>query len=121
MNIAVVGSRGFTDVLVISKAIDKLRADHGSIIIVSGGAMGADGIAERYADRLGLGKIIHRPDWNKWGRSAGFRRNASIVGDADLVLAFFAPGPRSRGTQHSVDLAHTMGKPVYVYHEGSWS
>ncbi len=122
MNIAIVGSRGFEQRHVIEQSIRRwmVLAPEG-ITIVSGGARGADSIGEQIAKELSLPTIIHLPDWNKFGKSAGFKRNALIVRDADVVLAFFAPGPRSNGTANTVASAKIAGKVVHVYHEGVWS
>lgn len=122
MNIAIVGSRDFTDEHVIRSAIRRwmVLAPEG-VTIVSGGARGADSIGEQIAKDLSLPTIIHLPDWQGGGRSAGFDRNKLIVRDADVVLAFFAPGPRSNGTAHTVAQAKIAGKKVFVYHEGVWS
>jgi hypothetical protein len=120
MKVAVVGSRAFADPTVIQHAIAHLRTRHPDLTVVSGGAKGADSLAEDIARSEGIPTVIHLPEWDRLGRSAGFQRNQLIVRDADLVLAFYAPGPLSRGTSHTVALAKAAGKPVHVYHEGRW-
>lgn len=121
MNVAIVGSRGFDQPHIIRNAVRRwmVLAPEG-VTIVSGGARGADTMGGEVAKELSLPTIIHLPDWDRFGRSAGFRRNELIVADADVVLAFFAPGPLSNGTKHTVALAHKAGKPVFIYHEGRW-
>lgn len=122
MHAAFVGSRGFTDGLVIEQAILHLFRKHGKDLrIVSGGARGADSIAEKIARDNHIPVTLFLPDWNTYGKSAGFRRNKEIVAHSDIVLAFFAPGPRSAGTSNTVAAAKIAGKPVHVYHEGVWS
>ncbi len=121
MNIAIVGSRDFDETEVIRETLDDLRRSHHELTVVSGGARGADSIGERVAKELGIATIVHLPDWNRYGKSAGFRRNDLIVRDADIVYAFFAKGERSRGTSHTVAQAKIAGKAVYIYHEGIWS
>lgn len=122
MNVAIVGSREFTNRAVIEAAIRRwmVLAPEG-LTIISGGARGADTIGEDIAKALSIPVIIHRPDWDTHGKAAGFIRNRDIVRDADVVLAFFAPGPRSKGTQHTVQLARDAGKVVYAFHEGKWT
>ena len=121
MNVAVVGSRGFTEAHVILNALRRwmVLAPEG-VTLVSGGAQGADTLGAEAAKELSMPTIIHLPDWERYGRSAGFKRNELIVRDADVVLAFFAPGPLSNGTKHTVALAHKAGKPVFIYHERRW-
>ena len=71
--------------------------------LISGGARGADRLAERFADEHNLKKIIHKPDWNKCGRAAGFMRNAKIIADSDVLVAFW--DGKSRGTKDSIEKA----------------
>ena len=121
MRVAIVGSRTFNEPVEIAVALDQLRKAHkGDIIVVSGGAQGADSFGEALARARHLPVVIHLPEWEKYGKSAGYRRNELIVRDADLILAFFAPGPRSKGTQHTIDIATAAGKPVRIFHEGAW-
>jgi hypothetical protein len=119
--VAIVGSRGFTDTMLVQRCVRRLLALHDNLRIVSGGARGADRQAELAAAELDVPIVIHPAEWDRFGRSAGFRRNETIVNDADMLVAFFADGPRSRGTTHSLSLALTKGIPVHVYHGGTWS
>jgi YspA, cpYpsA-related SLOG family len=122
MNVAIVGSRGFTNRHVIEGAIRRwMVLSPEGLTIVSGGARGADSLGEDIARALNLRTIIHLPDWDTHGKAAGFIRNRDIVRDADVVLAFLQPGPATRGTSHTISLARDAGKMVYVYHEGKWS
>lgn len=59
----------------------------------------------------------HAADWDRFGKAAGFRRNAEMVAlGADLVLAFPWPGDRklSRGTWHCIDAARKAGLIVEI-------
>lgn len=121
MKVAIVGSRQFVDRALMERAVDKLVATHGEhLVIVSGGATGADQEAERAAQLTGVPVRIFKPDWDKFGRSAGFKRNVEIVDEADMLVAFFAEGLRTKGTQHSIDLALKKGIPVHVWFGGKW-
>ena len=121
MNVAIVGSRGFEDEALIGRSIARLQQQHSDLVIVSGGARGADSIAERIARKWGVLTLVHLPEWTRYGKSAGFRRNDLIVASADMVIAFFADGPRSRGTANTVASAKVKGIPVHEYHEGHWT
>lgn len=121
MNVAIVGSRTFADEAIIERSLDRLYGRYEGLTIVSGGARGADIIGERTAKRLGITTIVHLPEWEKFGKSAGFKRNDLIVRDADMVIAFFSPGPKSRGTANTVASAKVKGIPVHEYHEGTWT
>lgn len=59
-------------------------------IIVHGGAkLGADAMAARVAKELGIKQEVHEADWDKGGKSAGFKRNAKMREIADYTLAFW--------------------------------
>jgi len=106
--IAVIGSRTFTDYDVLKKALDQYPA----FILVSGGAKGADTLAEKYADEKGYKKVIFKPDSKKYGRSAGIKRNQEIINLADEVVGFW--NKMSEGTGHSLELARKKGMPVTI-------
>lgn len=108
MKIGVVGSRTFKDYDRLKAVLDGLKPT----TIVSGGANGADKLGERYADENGLNKIIHLPNWDKYGNSAGFRRNTDIINDSDMVIACW--DGVSRGTRDSMGKAHKLKKDLYI-------
>ena len=86
MRIAIVGSRSVTkDAYPILEAY----IPRGVSEIVSGGASGADELAEEYARRNHLPMKIFRPDYQVYHKSAPLQRNLSIIrySDAVLVLA----------------------------------
>jgi len=107
--IGVIGSRTFKDYELLKKELDKFPP----FILLSGGAMGADRLAEKYATERGFEKIIHLPDKKKYGRGAYHRRNELIVADADEMVAFMTP--ESKGTSHSLELARKKGIPVTIF------
>lgn len=108
IKLAIVGSRSFNDYEKMCKTLDRLKFH----VVVSGGAGGADSLAERYAEEHGLGTIIHKADWDKYGKSAGYIRNKRIVEDCHAMIAFW--DGESRGTKHSIDLAKQAGKVVKI-------
>lgn len=114
MNIAVVGSRSFTDYEMLEFTLDYgiavMRPD--SVTIVSGGAIGADQFAEKYAEKRKYDTKIFLPDWKKYGKSAGFKRNKDIIDNCDVLVAFW--DGESKGTKHTIDLARAAKKKVKV-------
>lgn len=130
MRVAVVGSRWFGNFVFYKKkygtkqAFDcvqkdyefmKARLDRYSSIerIVSGGAPGADSLAEDYADFHKVPTDIFKADWDKYGKSAGFKRNKTIVDNSDVVIAFW--DGVSKGTRSTIEYARSIKKPVIVY------
>lgn len=110
MRVAIVGSRSWPYDQLIKSEVNGLPPES---IIVSGGAVGVDRTAELYGKLRDLKTIVYKPDWDTFGRSAGYRRNVTIIGDADRVIAF--QHNKSKGTQHSIDLAVKKGIPVKLY------
>jgi len=107
--IGVVGSRTFNDYNLMCEVLSSC----GRFTLISGGATGADSLAERYADEFKLNKIIHIPKWDEYGKSAGFIRNAVIVDGSNIVIAFW--NLKSKGTEHTINLCRKNGKEVFIF------
>jgi len=80
------------------------------ILIIHGGAKGADTLAGEYAAENDLEVMEFKADWNKYGRAAGPMRNQKMLvqGKPDLVIAF----PGGKGTAHMIGLAKNAGVEV---------
>ena len=107
MKLAIIGSRSIQAV-----CLDEYIPPE-TTLIISGGANGVDRIAEQYADKYKLSKLIIRPQYQKYGRAAPIRRNKVIVDEADEILAFW--DGVSKGTKSVIDYAENQGKPIRVY------
>lgn len=117
--IGVVGSRGYDDYNELKRILDdhieflkctslkKLK-----IIIVSGGAEGADKLAERYAKSRRLKTKIYLPDWSFGGRG-GPIRNQNIVKKSNEIFAFW--DGVSPGTQSTIKIANQKKVKIFVY------
>ncbi len=108
MKIAVVGSRNFQDYTLLKNTLKNFDINQ----IISGGARGADTLAEDYAREKHIPVKIFYPDWQKFGKAAGFIRNKDIVKNSDMVIAFW--DGQSRGTRSSIELAKQYGKNVKI-------
>ena len=118
MFLAIVGSRTFTDLALMDDVIAGIERDQHITAIVSGGARGADSLAEAVADEAGIDLVVYHADWDRFGKSAGYKRNQQIVADADRLVAFFGPDGITKGTKHSIDLAYQKGIPIDIYFQG---
>ena len=105
--VAVVGSRTYRDYNRVKEELDKLNIQ----LIISGGAPGADFLAQEYARHNGLPILIFYPDW-RIGKSAGFVRNEKIVSNADIVIAFW--DGKSKGTLDSINHAKRLNKQLII-------
>lgn len=114
VKIAIVGSRTFCDYQRLKDFIDTKCAELGwePVEVVSGGAKGADALGETYAREKNIPTTIFKPEWGKYGRSAGFKRNKDIIDRCDVCFAFW--DGESRGTKHDIDLCKQAGKPCEI-------
>ena len=109
VHVAVVGTRTFANYALLAETLGGLA---GPLAIVSGGAAGADALAERFARERGLPLAVFRADWRRHGRAAGPLRNAQIVAACDRLVAFW--DGESPGTRDSIAKARAAGRPVTV-------
>jgi len=112
-SLAIVGYREFTNYGLLTREVDKFIKFIGiPECIISGGAKGADSLAERYANDRGILLVVYPPDWKTYGKSAGVRRNTDIVNNCTHLIAFLSS--KSVGTLDSIRKATNGGKTVKV-------
>lgn len=112
--VIIAGGRDFSNYPYLRSCADKdLAAITDEIQIVSGNARGADSLGERYAQEKGYKLALFPADWERYGRSAGPRRNAQMAENADALIAFW--DGQSRGTKNMIDRATEKGLKVTVH------
>jgi hypothetical protein len=111
MKTIIAGSRGIEDYNVVLAAI--AAAPWQITHVVSGNARGVDRLGERYAQEYHLSYCTHKPDWNTYGKQAGYLRNEVMANIAEALIAIW--DGKSRGTKHMIDIATKKGLKVYVY------
>ena len=82
------------------------------IVIISGGANGADKIGERYALENNFRVELFLPEWDKYGKSAGPRRNELMAQACDYVICFW--DGESSGTRSMIAYAKERNKPLFI-------
>jgi len=112
MKLAVIGGRDFNDYTLLQKSILSHYRGKGVKMIISGGAKGADTLGERFAKDYKLDTVIFTPNWETYGKSAGFIRNQDIIRNSDHVIAFW--DGKSKGTKNSIDIARKLGKELVI-------
>ena len=122
VRIIVCGSRTFrpceTAAHALDKIISQIRKEKGDtdIEIVSGHARGADQYGEQYAKTHNLRMAVFPAQWDVYGKSAGYRRNETMLDyarkETALVVAFW--DGQSKGTRHMIALAKQYGLKVRV-------
>jgi hypothetical protein len=120
MIVIVAGSRSIEDYRTVCRAITE--SGFAITLLVSGGAQGVDSLGEKWAldNRVPIKRFP--ADWKRYGRRAGFVRNALMSefacshaeqhGGAGLVAVWDGT---SRGTEMMIDLARKAGIQVSVY------
>lgn len=115
MKLIVAGGRDFVDTNRMIEELQKL-VNSGNIPecpeLVCGMARGADMLA--YSLWANNKMPIHNfpANWDKHGKSAGYRRNQEMGEFADALVAFW--DGNSKGTKHMIDIMNRLNKPVYV-------
>lgn len=108
--LAIVGSRRWGDRDAIKRFVDTIPE---GVTVISGGAAGVDTFGVLLAARRGLAVEQIPAEWDKYGKSAGYRRNVDLVEAADFVVAFSYQ--RSKGTEHTIDITRSARKPIRIF------
>lgn len=110
MRTIIAGSRSITDLSQVEAAIKNSGFDITTII--SGAARGVDRLGEVYAEQNNIPIERYPAEWDKYGKSAGYRRNKQMVEVADAVIAVW--DGTSKGTAHTINIAKAKSIPVHV-------
>src|ERR1039457_2111366 len=112
MKVLICGSRKWADEKPIKDIIDSLPPKS---TVITGGALGADSIAENVAlKRKDLKVEVIYAKWQMYGKLAGPKRNIEMLEEKpDIVYAF--PDKGSKGTYHTIREAEKRGIKVVIY------
>ena len=107
MKVLVAGGRNYSNLQYVFDILDAI----GPSTVIHGAAQGADRLAGRWAQERGVTCRPYPADWNRYRKSAGFRRNEAMLDKEhpDLVVAF----PGGNGTAHMIRTARQRGYPVF--------
>ena len=106
MKLLIAGSRSITDFDLAPYIPD------GTDLIISGGANGIDALAEKYADKKKISKLIVRPRYDLYGKAAPIKRNETMVEIADAVLVIW--DGKSKGTNSTINFAKKLNKELIL-------
>lgn len=111
--VIICGSREFDDYELLRDKCDKILSRKAAdpneeIVIVSGCARGADTLGERYAAERGYQVLRYPAQWEKYGKSAGYRRNKEMAEVANACIAFLSSTSENRGTKNMISVASKM-------------
>jgi hypothetical protein len=112
MKVLVCGGRAFCDRLLVDRVLGELDI----AVLISGGALGADSLAEDWARRNEVTRVIMPAKWKLHGKAAGPIRNRNMIKlMPDLVVAF----PGGSGTRDMIKVAKEKGIEVRIVDENS--
>ena len=103
--VVVAGSRQFKDYKLLCDKLDSLFSrikENHKIVIISGLAKGADELGGRYAKERGFELIEVPADWDRHGKSAGYKRNQVMAEMSDASVVFW--DGKSKGSSHMIDI-----------------
>ena len=109
--LAVTGGRDFTDKKAVFSTLDKVNRKRPITLLIHGGARGADTLASSWATSRDVPQKAFYAEWDKYGRSAGMRRNREMLdnGKPHGVVGF----PGGRGTAGMIKESHLRKITVY--------
>jgi len=77
--VAVAGGKTVADPGAVIRSLDRARAKYADLVLVHGGGPGVERIAAQWAERNGVHQVVCKPDWQRHGRAAPFRRNDDLL------------------------------------------
>ena len=80
--------------------------------VLTGGARGAEQLGYRWAWKHAVRHQLFRAEWERFGKSAGMRRNHQMAQAGDVLVACW--DGQSPGTAHMIQCMEQLGKPVIV-------
>lgn len=114
--VVVSGCRSYNDYNEAKKFIDicisKIKTEY-SLIFVSGACRGADLLGERYAQENNYTLEKYPAEWDKFGKSAGPRRNKKMAETGDFFICFW--DGKSPGTKTMIDFVRELEKPLRIF------
>lgn len=113
MRVIIAGGRDYVFNHLDIARLDKLHAENGFTLVITGGAKGADAEGEKWGRLRGIPTLKFPADWRSHGLSAGPIRNRQMIDSLptpDMVVAFKG----GKGTANIVDLA--LRKGITVVH-----
>ena len=114
MKTIIAGSRSIVDYAVVKQAMAWALKKKGITpsLVISGCATGVDTLGEKWAFENSLLVKKFPADWATYGKRAGALRNEKMAAEADALVALWSG--TSRGTQHMIHFAKSVGLKVFV-------
>ncbi len=110
MKVLVAGSREIADPAVIERAIRE--SGYQITTLICGMARGVDMLAYHWAKANNVPVEEYPANWDKYGKSAGMRRNREMVAVAEAAVIVW--DGNSPGTENTISLLKAKGIPYHL-------
>jgi len=116
--VLVCGGRDYSNIEKVKDILDMIHdicqnnfLESSEMIIIHGGAKGADSLAGKWAKQNNIQSEVYIADWGTYGKRAGPIRNELMLktGKPNIVVAFLG----GSGTKHMVSIAKRDNIEVY--------
>ena len=116
LRVCVCGGRDYDDIPAFVVFMERLflpRVNKDNLIIVQGGAKGADTLAKDWAKFHEIDCETFMANWSAFGKSAWIKRNKAMLDSGlDFCIAFGG----GRGTYNMMDICRDAGVPNLTEH-----
>lgn len=116
MKLIIAGSRTLTDIKEVVKAMDLAltsNPDYYATEVVCGMAKGADTLGKEWAEHRKIRVKEFPAQWEKFGGSAGHKRNREMGEYADAAVVIW--DGKSKGSDGMIQVMKMLNKPCYVH------
>jgi hypothetical protein len=113
--VIIAGSRSLCGVQLVADAVRQSGFSIGTVI--SGAATGIDRSGEDWARQHHIPIVCMPADWEKFGRSAGYRRNEAMIRVADAAIVIMPGDGESAGSRHMIEIARKRGLKLFIYRQ----
>lgn len=113
--VIVAGGRDFDDYAFMERKLDAiLKHKLPNVVIIHGDCKGADRLSEKYAKLRGLQYERVPAEWDKYGDSAGPKRNEEMARDKQANACVIFWDGKSRGSRNMIAMADKYKLPKRI-------
>ena len=109
MRVIIAGSRDVTELKHVILAVHNSGFDITEVLC--GMARGVDELGYIWAEENNIPIAKFPADWDKYGKSAGYKRNEEMAKHADALIAIRKN--KSKGTTHMLNIAKDYSLKIY--------
>ena len=114
--VIIAGGRDFENYDLLKQTCNNLLRNQKDIEIVCGMANGADKLGLQYAKEMNYRIVKFPANWNKYGKSAGYKRNLQMGEYADALICFW--DGKSKGSRLMINIAKKLNLPTRIIYYG---